>query len=244
MRLDKFLANLKYGSRSEIKKILKSNLVKVNDEIVRDGSIHIDELNDIIFINGIRVNYQKYHYLMMNKPEGYISATFDNYHKTVIDLLDEKVRLLNVYPCGRLDIDTEGLLILSNDGNFAHKITHPKKEIYKKYYVEVDKSIYEDDIIAFQNGLNILDGNNKPYQTKKAKLEKITNTCCYVYISEGKFHQIKRMFMKLDKKVLYLKRVQIGKLKLDDSLKLGQYKELNENDIELLFQNESKMEEF
>ncbi len=242
MRLDKLLVNLKYGSRTEIKKMIKNKLVTVNNEIVKDSSMHIDENNDLIFVNGKKIRYQKYIYLMMNKPSGYISATFDNRHKTVIDLLDEKISIYDVFPCGRLDIDTEGLLILSNDGQFAHQLTHPKKAIYKTYYVELNKSLYESDVRLFKEGMEILDGNNEPYMTKKAILEIVDDKKAYVSITEGKFHQIKRMFQKVNKVVTYLKRVQIGSLKLDDNLSLGAYKELSKQELDLLFINENKLE--
>lgn len=235
MRIDKFLANLKYGSRNEIKKILKEKQVTVNGKIITDASFHIDEEKDKVTIYGDEVFYQKYIYLMLNKPKGYISATFDNYHKTVIDLLDDRYKIFDPFPCGRLDIDTEGLLILSNDGQFAHKLTHPKKEIYKTYYVETDKAINISDKSAFYEGLDILDGNNKLYRTKKAYLEIIDDNKAYVSIAEGKFHQIKRMFTERGKKVIYLKRIRIGELKLDEKLALGEVKELSNDDIELLF---------
>lgn len=244
MRLDKLLSNLKYGTRTEIKKMIKNKLVKVNGEVVRDSSLHIDEYHDVVLVNEQQVHYQKFVYLMLNKPKDYISATTDDYHKTVIDLLDDRFRVYDVYPCGRLDIDTEGLLILSNDGQFAHQLMHPKKEVYKTYHVQVDKAFLPSDIISFKEGLEIFDGNNNKYQTKKALLEILDDKNAYISISEGKFHQVKRMFQKVGKKVLYLKRVQIGKLVLDENLKLGEYKELTNDDKLKLFINEYKLEEF
>lgn len=242
MRLDKLLANLKYGTRTEIKKIIKDKNVLVNNKVVKDGSIHVNPNKDVISIYDEIIEYKEYIYMMMNKPSGYISATIDNMHKTVIDLLSDSERVYDVFPCGRLDIDTEGLIILANDGKFAHRLLHPKKEIYKKYYVEVDKDLEPEDIIAFKNGLEIYDGNNELYKTKKALLEIIAKDKAYVYICEGKFHQVKRMFQKVGKQVIYLKRISIGKLALDDSLLPGKYKELNEDEIKLLFKNEYKLE--
>src|SRR5690554_6441764 len=188
MRIDKLLANLKYGSRKKIKKLLKRKLITVNGKIITDGAFHVDEKKDHVTIYGEKVYYRKYVYLMLNKPKGYISATNDNYHKTVIDLLNSNYRNFGLFPCGRLDIDTEGLLILTNNGNFSHKLTHPNKEIYKKYYVEVDKEINRNDKIAFNKGIDILDGNNKVYHTKKAYLDIIDKYKANVSISEGKYH--------------------------------------------------------
>lgn len=244
MRLDKLLANLKYGTRNEIKKMIKNKIIMVNGNIVNDSSLHVDEENDNITVNGKKVNYRENIYLMLNKPKGYISATFDNYHKTVIDLIAREDRIYNIFPCGRLDIDTEGLLILTNDGKFAHKLMHPKKEVSKTYYAEVEKTLTNNDISLFSSGLEILAGNNKSYKTKKAILQIITGNSCYVTISEGKFHQVKRMFNKVNNKVIYLKRIKIGSLKLDDELKPGEYKELSESEIKLLFDNQYKLEEY
>ncbi len=244
MRLDKLLSNLKFGTRTEIKKMIKDKLVMVNQVMVRDSNIKIDENHDEILVNGVEVHYQEFAYLMLNKPKNYVCATVDNLHLTVIDLLDETYQVYDVFPCGRLDIDTEGLVILSNDGQFAHKLTHPKKEVYKKYYAEVDSPINEDDIVSFKEGMEILDGNNEVYKTKKALLEIISSDKAYVYICEGKFHQVKRMFEKIGKHVLYLKRESIGKLGLDKKLAIGEYKELYQDDLKYLFENEYKLEEF
>lgn len=243
MRLDKFLSNLKYGSRKEVKKILKKEHVKVNGKIVTDGSFHIDPKNDLVTINDKKIYYQKYLYLMLNKPQGYISATYDNYHKTIIDLLDDKYKRFQLFPCGRLDIETEGLIILTNDGEFAHKLMHPKKEIYKTYYVEVEKALSDDDKYAFYQGLEILDGNNQIYQTKRAYLNIIDKYKATVSIAEGKYHQVKRMFKKRGNKVIYLKRIKIGALSLDEDLKLGEVKELTDKDLALLFIKDNEMEE-
>ncbi|ERJ13617.1 pseudouridine synthase [Haloplasma contractile] len=240
MRLDKVLANMGYGSRKEIKKIIKSGYVTVNNKRIKQPNTHIDEENDTIYINKELVTYKKFIYLMMNKPNSFISATKDGYHKTVIELLDENDRIHAPYPCGRLDIDTEGLLIISNDGDFAHRLTHPKKDVTKTYYVEVDQPLDESDKHAFSQGMELLDGNNNIYKTKPACLELKGSdepTKAYVTISEGKFHQVKRMFKNVGKTVNYLKRISIGCLKLDESLGLGQYRPLTEEETLLLFKN-------
>jgi 16S rRNA pseudouridine516 synthase len=167
---------------------------------------------------------------MLNKPKGYLSATKDAKDKTVIDLIDIK---REIFPVGRLDKDTEGLMLLTNNGKYAHFLTSPNHHVIKKYYVEVEKEILEDEIKLFCNGLEIRDGKDELYITKDANLELITEKTCYVYISEGKFHQIKRMFEKINNKVLYLKRVKFGDIELDETLELGQYRELTEEEIKL-----------
>ena len=170
---------------------------------------------------------------MLNKPKGYLSATKDLKDKTVIDLIDIK---REIFPVGRLDKDTEGLMLLTNNGKYAHYLTSPNHHVIKKYYVEVEKDIQEEEIKLFCNGLEIRDGKDELYITKEAKLELITNKTCYVYISEGKFHQIKRMFEKINNKVLYLKRVKFGEIELDPTLQLGEYRELTEEEIILFKQ--------
>lgn len=240
MRLDKLLSNLKYGTRNEIRKLVKQGYVKVNGEVVTDSGVHVDEIHDEIIIMNEVINYRPYIYLMMNKPQGYISATYDNYHETVLDLLDEEYLRYDLFPCGRLDIDTEGLIILTNDGKFAHQIMHPKKDIYKTYYVEVDQPLSQTDKDIFLRGLTILDGKDEPFTTKPAYLEVLSPYKATISIAEGKFHQVKRMFQALGKQVTYLKRIKIGKLKLDDALELGEYRELTETELALLLENDDK----
>lgn len=234
MRLDKFLANMNIGSRSEVKKYIKDSKILVNSKIEKDAGKIIDTENDKIFFNNQEITYIEKIYIMMNKPKGVVSATFDNLHKTVIDLLDEKYKNFDIFPVGRLDIDTEGLLLLTNDGQLAHNLLSPKKHIEKTYYVEVNKEINEHDIKKFKDGIILDDG----YKTMPAKLVIIENTRNYaklnVTIREGKFHQIKRMFADLNAKVTYLKRIKMGNLVLDENLLLGNYRELTEIELKLL----------
>ncbi|SFE75410.1 pseudouridine synthase [Peptostreptococcus sp. D1] len=229
MRLDKLLGNMGYGTRSEIKKYCKRGLVFVNDKEVKKSDVHVNPEQDRIVFNDIEVIYKKYIYLMMNKPSGVVSATFDKYDDTVIDLIDFKYQTFELFPVGRLDKDTEGLLVLTNDGQLAHRILSPKKHVPKKYYVEVDGKITEYDVKKFKEGLDI--GEEK--LTKPAILESNGDTV-FVTITEGKFHQIKRMFEQVGKKVTYLKRVKMGSLELDEGLKLGEYRELTKEEIERL----------
>lgn len=233
MRLDNFLNKALSVSRSEASKIIKDKKIIVNDKIVTKKDTYIDEQKDIIKYNGEIITYKEFIYIMLNKPKGYLSATKDGKEKTVIDLIDIK---RDIFPVGRLDKDTEGLLLLTNNGKYAHYLTSPNHHVEKKYYVELEKDIKPEDIILFCEGLEIRDGKDELYITKPAKLDLITNNSCYVYITEGKFHQIKRMFEKLDNKVTYLKRVKFGEIELDETLELGQYRELTEEEIKLFKQ--------
>ena len=190
MRLDNFLTKALNITRSEASKVIKSKQIKVNDDIITKKDIYIDEQKDIIQFNNQIITYKEFIYIMLNKPKGYLSATKDGKEKTVIDLIDIK---RDIFPVGRLDKDTEGLLLLTNNGKYAHFLTSPNHHVEKKYYVELEKNIDEKDILLFCNGLEIKDGKDELYITKKAKLDLITNNSCYVYITEGKFHQIKRM---------------------------------------------------
>ena len=233
MRLDNFLNKALNVSRSEASKIIKSKQITINDKIVIKKDTFIDEQKDVIKYKNEIIEYKEFVYIMLNKPKGYLSATKDLKDKTVIDLIDIK---REIFPVGRLDKDTEGLMLLTNNGKYAHYLTSPNHHVIKKYYVEVEKEILEEEIKLFCNGLEIKDGKDELYITKNANLELITSKSCYVYISEGKFHQIKRMFEKINNKVLYLKRVKFGDIELDPKLELGQYRELTEEEIKLFKQ--------
>ncbi len=235
MRLDRFLANSGVGTRKEVKEILKKRKIKVNDSIITNGSIHIDENKDAVKYEEKEISYKPFIYIMMNKPDGVISATEDDEHRTVIDLLENKYRTYSVFPIGRLDIDTEGLLILTNDGILTHKLLAPNKHVDKKYYVELKNPVLKSDIEKLENGIELENG----FVTKNAKVEVIENSedKVYITITEGKYHQVKRMFKAVNNKVLYLKRVQMGNLKLDDKLKVGKYRELTEKEINILKNN-------
>lgn len=232
MRLDKFLTELGIGTRKEAKEIVKKGHIKVNEKIAKNSDIKIDENNDKIYLDNELLVYEKFVYIMLNKPAGVVSATFDNRDKTVIDLIDE-YKHLNLFPFGRLDKDSEGLLIISNDGQLAHNLLSPKKHVDKTYYVDVDGLVTEDDIQKFKEGITLDDGK----LCKSAKLEIIASdeiSKCYVTISEGVFHQVKRMFESVNKKVIYLKRITFGNISLDNTLKLGEYRKLTEEEIERL----------
>lgn len=235
MRLDKFLADLGRGTRKEVKEYIKKGLVKVNDKIVKSSDFKVDEEKDSIYLNEELLTYEKFVYLMLNKPSGVVSATFDNKDKTVIDLIYD-YKHLNLFPFGRLDKDSEGLLIISNDGKLAHDLLSPKKHIYKTYYVDVEGIVSNEDIVKFKEGVTLDDGE----LCKSATLEIIESSeisKCYVTICEGKFHQVKRMFESVNKKVIYLKRITFGNISLDKNLKLGEYRKLTEEEINALKKN-------
>ncbi|NLL81879.1 MAG: rRNA pseudouridine synthase [Tissierellia bacterium] len=232
-RLDKVLSNMGYGSRKDVKKSIKNGLVKVNGNIVKNNEFKVNPYEDDIIIGGSKVNYREFIYLMMNKPQGLVSSTDDPLTETVIDLLDNRYLAFKPFPVGRLDKDTEGLLLISNDGKLAHELLSPKKGVNKKYYVEVDGTVENEHIFMFNEGLVL----NDNYKTLPAKLEIIESNVfskVYLTIQEGKYHQVKRMFESLSMKVIYLKRVSMGQLLLDDTLSPGEYRELTEEEVLLL----------
>ena len=233
-RLDKILGNLGYGSRKEIKQAARKGIIEVNGVIVKDSGMQVDPETDKIFVNGEQVFYRKYIYLMMNKPDGVISATFDNRDETVIDLLEVEHQVFNPFPIGRLDKDTVGLLLLTNDGELNHRLISPKWKVDKVYYAKIDAKVTERDIKKFKEGITLDDG----YTCKEAILEIIKadeeESEIMLTIQEGKFHQVKRMFESLNKNVTYLKRVEFGTLKLDEELEEGEYRELTEEELEIL----------
>ena len=232
-RLDKVLANMGYGSRKDVKRFIKDGRVKVNDTIVLDNEFKVSPYEDQVLFNDEEVLYRKYIYLMMNKPQGLVSSTDDPKTRTVIDLLSEEYLIYKPFPVGRLDKDTEGLLMISNDGKLAHELLSPKKGVDKKYYVEVDGYVEDKYIEVFKDGVTIDDG----YKTLPSNLEIINANIIskvFLTIQEGKFHQVKRMFESIEMKVLFLKRVSMGPLVLDESLNLGEYRELTEEEIFIL----------
>ncbi len=233
MRLDKLLANMGYGTRKEVKQLLKQKGVTVDGEIVKDSSMHVNPESQDISVFGERVEYIEYIYLMMNKPPGVISATEDNVDRTVIDLLDPLAQHFKPFPVGRLDKDTEGLLLITNDGQLSHNLLSPKKHVPKTYYAKIDGVVTESDIEAFRHGVELDDG----YVTKPGELVILNSGAkseIELTIQEGKFHQVKRMFESVGKKVTYLKRLSMGSLKLDETLSLGEYRELTEEELRSL----------
>lgn len=239
MRIDKMLANLGYGSRKDVKKLLKDGAVVVNDQVIKDSKQHVDPNNDIVTLNGEVIEYKEFVYLMMNKPPGVISATEDNHDETVIDLLEYEDQVFQPFPVGRLDKDTEGLLLITNDGQLSHRLLSPKKHVPKTYFAVIEGIVTEEDGEAFQKGVTLDDG----YLTKPAELTILKSgitSDIELTITEGKFHQVKRMFEAVGKRVMYLKRLSMGPLKLDETLELGEYRELTDEELENLISYEVK----
>lgn len=233
-RLDKVLSNLGFGTRKEVKAIVKDGLVEVDGVIANDSGMKIDPEQSEIKVSGELVNYKKFIYLLMNKPDGVVSATFDNYDETVIDLLEPEHQVFNPFPVGRLDKDTVGLLLITNDGELNHRLISPKWHVDKVYYAEIDKAVDENDVKAFEEGITLDDG----YKCLPGKLEILEadehGAKVKVTIQEGKFHQVKRMFISRDKNVVYLKREKFGPIELDNDLEEGTYRELSEKEVEIL----------
>ena len=236
MRLDKLLSNSGLGTRKDVKSLLKKKGVTVNGEVQKESKFQIDLEKDRVEVFGEEVSYQEFIYFMLHKPQGVISATTDNLHETVIDLLQPHDQLQEPFPVGRLDIDTEGLLLLTNDGALAHELLSPKKHVNKVYEAEIKGIVTQEDVIAFEKGISLDDG----YVCKPAVLDIIENnenegtSWIRVTIQEGKFHQVKRMFEAVEKEVIYLKRLSMGPLLLDEDLPLGQYRPLTPEEIEQL----------
>lgn len=235
IRLDKLLKDCGIGSRKEVKDYIRKGLVKVNDTIIKNDDFKVNEEKDVIKFDDETITYEKFVYIMLNKPAGVVSATYDNKDKTVLDLIDE-YKHMDLFPFGRLDKDTEGLLIISNDGKLAHDLLSPKKHVDKKYYVEVEGIVNEEDILTFKQGITYDDEICKPAILEIIESNNISK--CYVTISEGKYHQVKKMFESVNKKVIYLKRITFGNISLDNNLKLGEYRKLTDEEIDKLKRNE------
>lgn len=229
MRLDKFLTECFIGTRSEVKKIIKKKQIFVNDICITSESYNINLEKDIVEYNDKVLKYQEYYYFILNKPSGYICATSDNYHKTILELFRDLPTLLvnKLFPVGRLDIDTEGLLIVTNDGNFSHMITSPNSNINKTYYVEYDLPLPNNVKELVSKEIVLKDGTI----FKKSIIEVINEHSCYLTITEGQFHQVKRIIKYLGSNVTYLKRISIGNMKLPEDLKVSQYKEITKEDL-------------
>lgn len=233
MRLDKLLANLGYASRKDLIEYFKRGAIKVNGIVVKDRGLLVDPERDVVSFLDEELFYKESLLIMMNKPKGYISSNVDELYPSVLNLLPPKLKRLNLNIAGRLDQDTEGLLLLTNDGDILHSIISPHKNIDKVYLIETLKPV--DNYQLLLEEMTILDGNNKPYKTRAKNVEKIASNSLYLTISEGKYHQVKRMIETLDNKVINLKRVKVGLLKLPDDLATGSYREIKK---EMIFGNQ------
>jgi len=223
MRLDRFLAENGCGTRNEVKKSIRRGEVSVNGETAKKGDQHIDEEHDVITFLGEEIVYHKYVYLMFHKPAGCISATSGS-GETVMDYIAEPYR--DLFPCGRLDKDTEGLLLITNDGPLAHELLSPKKKTEKEYFVQFANDLGEDDIAKIQSGISYQGVSYRP-----AKISEVEGHTCHITLTEGKFHEIKLIFEALGNEVTYLRRLRMKNLELDEDLAPGEYRYLNEEEI-------------
>ncbi|CYU86819.1 pseudouridine synthase [Streptococcus suis] len=235
MRLDKFLVDCGIGSRTEVKKVLKNKQVTVNGQIETSPKQQIDEKTDQIAVAGQVLSHETFVYYVLNKPKGVISATEDDRHRTVLDLLDDTARQKEVFPVGRLDIDTHGLLLLTNNGQLAHAMLSPKKHVDKLYRAQIDGIMTQEDAERFAAGMELKDFTCQPAQltilsTDEAKPTSLVD----ITIREGKFHQVKRMVQACGKTVTDLQRLSMGPLVLDDSLALGEYRRLTAAELKQL----------
>lgn len=234
IRLDKYLVEMGIGTRSQIKEAAKKGRIQVDGVVEKKTDRKIDPDKETVSFDGRTISYVKYEYFMLNKPQGVVSATEDNLHRTVLDLIDDRQRK-DLFPVGRLDIDTEGLLLITNDGDLAHRLLSPKHHVDKQYYAHVTGCLPADAAAQFKQGIRLTDGT----PTLPADLEIIADdgekTEILLTIREGKFHQVKRMFEALECKVVYLKRMSMGCLRLDENLKTGEYRSLTAAEIEDLY---------
>jgi len=232
MRIDKYIVSVGLLSRTECSKACKAGRIKVNDEIVKDSSKHINENTDKVELDNQLVEYKKYTYIMLNKPAGYISATDDPREKTVLELLPPNLRKIGLFPCGRLDKDTTGLLILTNDGQTAHYVISPKHHAEKIYSFTTKKPVSTIDISKIEPGIELEDG----YLTMPCKINMDSDVQGQITIVEGKFHQIKRMFEAVENKIIQLERISFAGIKIDRSLELGQWRYLTKEEENLLLE--------
>lgn len=235
IRLDKYLADMGCGTRQEVKKLIRSGQVSVDGAVVKKPETKVEQTVQEVCLNGEKVGYESFEYYMLNKPAGVISATEDRSCQTVVDLIKEKKRK-DLFPVGRLDKDTEGLLLITNDGELAHRLLSPKKHVDKCYFARVSGKVTENDVRSFENGVNI-GSLEQPEITMPGKLEIIISdeiSQIRLTIQEGKFHQVKRMFQAVGKEVIYLKRLRMGTLVLDENLSIGEYRPLTKEELEKL----------
>lgn len=228
MRLDKYLCECSGITRSEAKKKIKQGLVKVNDALAKDGAYKVDASRDNVLMDGVHLSYQEYIYYVFHKPKGCVCANYDALHDTVFSYVPMNPKE-DLFTVGRLDMDTEGLLLITNDGEFSHNLLSPKKHVDKTYFALWDKPATEEDIKAFESGLDI--GDDKPTKPAKLSFDKSNPTNVFITISEGRFHQVKRMSHAVGKEVLYLKRLSMGQFILEDNLALGEYREFTDKEM-------------
>ncbi|MCR8969220.1 pseudouridine synthase [Facklamia sp. 7083-14-GEN3] len=235
MRLDKLLSHMNFGSRKEVKSLISAGSVRINGEQITKANFQVDETKDLIEVDGQQIIYHKFIYWLLNKPQGVISATEDGRHHTVIDCLHPDDYRFDLFPVGRLDIDTTGLLLITNNGQMAHQLTSPKKQVYKTYQALIEGVVTKETVEAFKAGLDLGDFTSQPAQLWIGEVDTEKGVSkIRVSISEGKFHQVKRMFQACQMEVLQLHRLSMGPLQLEDDLALGDYRQLTQAEIEAL----------
>ena len=231
-RIDKIIASQGQYSRSEVKKLVKDGRVTLDGKVIKSSDVKADPDKNVIAIDGKSIGYKKHLYIMLNKPQGVVSATEDTDHTTVIDLVPKELKRDGLFPAGRLDGDTVGFVLITDDGDFAHKILSPKNHIMKTYHATLQRPVTHEDIEAFKNGIELKDGTLcleaqvRPIEGNEPMAE--------IKICEGKYHQVKRMFAALGNKVVFLKRVKMGELSLDENLEEGQCRELTDEELQLI----------
>lgn len=235
MRLDKFLCELNQGTRSQVKSLIRQGLVTVNGVVIKSPEYKVEENKDCVVLRGAPLQYQRFQYFMLNKPKGVVSATQDNTARTVLDLLSPQDRQEDLFPVGRLDKDTEGLLLVTNDGELAHRLLSPKRHVDKTYLVGVERPLLEKAVEALEQGVDI----GEKRLTAPAQVRILKEKELLITIHEGKFHQVKRMLQAVDNQVIFLKRISFGGLFLDESLEPGAYRALTEQEVTILHENSS-----
>lgn len=231
IRLDKYLSDLGIAGRKELKQIIRSGRVRIDGRSTVLPEMKIDCEKNTVSLDGRVLKYSKYHYYMMDKPCGILTATEDGRQKTVLDLVTDEMRRMELFPVGRLDKDTSGLLLLTDDGDFAHRVISPKSSVEKLYYAKVDGIPDKEDVKAFEDGIVLKDGTH----CLPAKLRPNGDDTCYVTVMEGKYHQVRRMLASRGKTVLELRRLSIGGLKIDVKLDSGGFRELEQWETDCIF---------
>ena len=237
MRLDKLVSSSGAASRKDVKAMIKSGRVTVSGVVAKDPGMKVDPDTDRICLDGDALAYEEHRYILMNKPAGVVSSTDDPRDSTVLDLLPEEYRKYGLFPAGRLDKDAEGLLILTDDGDYCHSVISPKKNVFKKYYIKTQGELTPKDAEAVAAGIKTLGGGD----FLPGKLDIIGKNEAFIYIREGKYHQVKRMMASLEKPVSYLKRVSIGMLKIDEDLPKGGFRKIPKEEAMLVFENDDEI---
>ena len=232
-RLDKILASQGTLSRKEVKEMIRKGRIQLNGTVIKDSSVKVDENKDSVFVDGTEITLKKHIYIMLNKPQGVVSASDSESDETVVDLVPDELYRKGLFPAGRLDKDTTGFVLITDDGDFAHRILSPKNHIFKTYIAGLQHELSDDDIKSLENGITLGDGT----VLKEAKIEVIKEEdkpFVRIMICEGKYHQVKRMFAATGNKVVSLHRVRMGKLELDNTLKPGECREITPEELKLV----------